>query len=144
MPMITAVGTSILVAGVLSWHEQHTASQRELEALAQPESTPMLPAHALVECYSVLARLPTPHRIAASDAHALLSGSFASWPVAGTANDVWDLLAHLADNDIIGGMVYDTLIVASALAAGADEIVTWKLSLFERVAHGRLIVRQPR
>ena len=63
--------------------------------------------------------------------------------VGGTHN-VWNLLAHLADNEIIGGMVYDALIVDSALAAGAREMVTWNIAHFERVANGRLIVRQPR
>ena len=142
--MTTAVDSSVLIAGMMSWHEQHTASRSELEALAQSTPAPVLPAHALVECYSVLTRMPAPHRIAAHDAHALLSGSFAAWDVVGGTHNVWSLLAHLADNEIIGGMVYDALIVDSALAAGAREIVTWNISHFERVANGRLIVRQPR
>ncbi|MCA1779881.1 MAG: hypothetical protein LC637_10995 [Xanthomonadaceae bacterium] len=42
-----------------------------------------------------------------------------------------------------GGAVYDALIVESALAAGADEIVTWNVNHFQRAAADRLKVRPP-
>lgn len=53
-----APDTSVLVAGFATWHEGHEAAVRALNRGVH------LIAHAAVETYSVLTRLPPPHRIA--------------------------------------------------------------------------------
>jgi predicted nucleic acid-binding protein len=141
--MSTAVDTSVLIAGVLARHEHHSASHRELERLAASDSEVWLPVHAVLESYSVLTRLPPPHRIAPLDARELLRGSFGTWALAGPPGDVWSFLADSAARSVAGGAVYDALIVESALRVGARELVTWNVSHFERVARGRLVVRTP-
>lgn len=142
--MTVAVDTSVLVAGVLVRHEHHIPSRDELERLAASDPAPRLPVHALLESYSVLTRLPAPHRIAPRQARTLLQGSFASWRLAAAPEDVWSFLEAAADAAIAGGSLYDALIVESALGAGARELVTWNVAHFERVARGRLAVRAPR
>jgi predicted nucleic acid-binding protein len=48
--------TSVFVAAFASWHEKHAL------ALAAVQAVDVVIAHCLVETYSVLTRLPTPHR----------------------------------------------------------------------------------
>lgn len=108
-----AVDTSVVVAAFASWHEGHEAAAA---ALAR---RPRLPAHVAVETYSVLTRLPPPHRAAADLVIAFLDARFpgASLPLPGSAHDA--LLREAARRGISGGGVYDALVGATARHAGA-------------------------
>ncbi|TDE14976.1 hypothetical protein [Jiangella asiatica] len=66
-----AVDSSVVIAGFASWHEHHAVS---LKALAR---RPRLVAHAALEAYSVLTRLPPPHRAQPDIVQAFLAGRFA-------------------------------------------------------------------
>lgn len=108
-----AVDTSVVVAGFASWHEGHGAARAALS------ERPRLPAHAGLEAYSVLTRLPPPHRSSAAVAFAFLEARFPdSWltlpPTAYPA-----LLAEAARIGITGGALYDALIAGTARHAGA-------------------------
>ena len=92
-----AVDTSVVVAGFASWHEGHPSAAA---ALARK---PRVPAHVLVEAYSVLTRLPPPHRAPADLA----------------ARAHLDLVRMSARNGLAGGGIYDALIAATTRHAGA-------------------------
>ena len=141
--MLVALDSSVLIAAVLAWHEHHLASHREVERLAASDADAVIPTHALLESYSVITRLPAPHRLCPVDARKLLEGSFRDWATAPYPEQIWSLIGRIADTETTGGAVYDGLIVESALAAGADEIVTWNVNHFQRAASGRLKVRSP-
>ena len=51
-----AADTSLVVAAFASWHERHDAARHALDQGLR------LIAHCAVETYSVLTRLPPPHR----------------------------------------------------------------------------------
>jgi len=74
---IHAFDTSVIIAGVLGWHEHHlpalTALQRGFE-----HARVVVPGPALIETYSVLTRLPSPHRLSPADALSLLEETFHS------------------------------------------------------------------
>jgi hypothetical protein len=53
---LIAADTSLVVALFASWHEAHDAAREALPGEVR------LPAHVLIESYSVLTRLPPPHR----------------------------------------------------------------------------------
>ncbi len=108
-----AVDTSIVVAAFASWHEAHRASAQLLDR------RPRLPAHSLIESYSVLTRLPAPHRADAAIVAAFLAERFPSPPLTlpGDAHAV--LIAAAAAARLTGGSVYDALIAATAKHAGA-------------------------
>jgi hypothetical protein len=55
-----AVDTSVVVAAFASWHEHHVLARKAMA------SRPRLVAQAAVESYSVLTRLPPPHRAQSS------------------------------------------------------------------------------
>jgi len=130
----TAVDTSVLVAALVDWHDEHERARRALDrALADPPV--VVPQHALLEAYSVLTRLPAPHRLSPSTAVDLLEQTLrgaADLPVL-PPEDAWTFLAHLRDQDVAGGTSYDALIVESADRAGARTILTLNRRHFERL-----------
>jgi len=110
---LIAVDTSIVIAAFASWHEAHQAAARLLVR------RPRLPAHALIESYSVLTRLPAPHRADARIAATFLAESFpyALLTLPGDAQTA--LVGAVSAAGLTGGSVYDALIGATAKHAGA-------------------------
>ncbi len=105
--MTATCDTSLLVPALLSWHPGHAAARKALSDVDR------LPAHVLLETYSVLTRLPAPHRIAPADAGAAIdalgTGLLNLPPRAHRA-----LVAALAAGNIRGGATYDALVAATA------------------------------
>jgi predicted nucleic acid-binding protein len=103
--------TSILVPALLPWHEHHAPAR------AVAREVQSIPAHVLFETYSVLTRLPAPHRLAAPAAAELIArlpGTILTLP----ADRHAATLRALAGVGIRGGASYDGLIAATALAHG--------------------------
>jgi predicted nucleic acid-binding protein len=108
-----AVDTSVVVAGFASWHEGHSPSAAVLAR------GPRVPAHVLVETYSVLTRLPPPHRAPADIVIAFLAQRFRQAPLT-LAPRAWQrLLDQAGERGVTGGAVYDALVAATARHAGA-------------------------
>ena len=57
----TALDASVIVAALLAAHEHHGPAATELGALLAEPGDVILPLQALVEAYSVMTRLPSPH-----------------------------------------------------------------------------------
>jgi predicted nucleic acid-binding protein len=109
-----AADTSVVVAALLGWHEHHKAARQTLDR-GLTSGRLILPAPALMESYSVMTRLPSPHRIGVSDAVALLQETFQHVPVITLeAEDHWSLLHRLEEKGIAGGRAYDGHILACA------------------------------
>jgi predicted nucleic acid-binding protein len=83
-------------------------------------------AHSLVEAYSVLTRLPPPHRLSAKDASTLVHSNFAEGAtvIALAAADYQRLIATAPAAGVTGGRTYDAVIVESAHKGKASEILT--------------------
>ncbi len=123
--------TSGLVAAVCSWHEHHERTRAELERRAEGDAQLVLAAHSLAETYSVLTRLPTPGRLEAKDAIALIEANWRDTPVVHlTARETWGALREAERRGATGGRTYDVLIATAALKAGASTILTWNLRDF--------------
>jgi predicted nucleic acid-binding protein len=108
-----AVDTSVVVAAFASWHEGHAS------ALATLARRPRVPAHVLLETYSVLTRLPPPHRAPARLVAAFLAETFSAPPLALPAKEHARLIGRAAEAGILGGSVHDALVGATARHAGA-------------------------
>jgi predicted nucleic acid-binding protein len=108
-----AVDTSVVVAGFASWHEGHRPA---VAALARK---PRVPAHVLVEAYSVLTRLPPPHRAPAGLVATFLAKRFPEAPLALPARAHRELIDSSARAGLTGGAIYDALIAATARHTGA-------------------------
>ncbi|MBA3393294.1 MAG: type II toxin-antitoxin system VapC family toxin [Deltaproteobacteria bacterium] len=108
--MKLAADTSVLVASFASWHEHHEVA---LEAIARLD---VVVSHCLLETYSVLTRLPTPHRMAPSIVSQFLQLAFKDHAViALSAAEQRALVPRCATHGIAGGMVYDGLIASTCM-----------------------------
>ena len=100
--------TSVLVPALVSWHDDHDVTRRAVLG-----GVHHLPAHVLLESYSVLTRLPAPHRISPEDAAAAI----ARLPMAVVSlpgEEHTRLVAELGHARLRGGATYDALIAATA------------------------------
>ncbi|MBA2347655.1 MAG: PIN domain-containing protein [Solirubrobacterales bacterium] len=102
--------TSIIVPALTAWHEAHEACWK---ALQEPNVRPA--AHAVLEAFSVLTRLPEPQRVSPVVAEALLGSLAAPVPA---PSDSREVVTTLARAGVAGGAAYDGLIALTSLAAG--------------------------
>jgi predicted nucleic acid-binding protein len=110
---VIAPDTSVLIAGFATWHEGHQSAARALNRGVH------LVAHAAVETYSVLTRLPPPHRVAPDVAHAYLTAVTSADYLTLDARSHRDLVKYLAEHAVTGGATYDALVGSTAKGAGA-------------------------
>jgi predicted nucleic acid-binding protein len=110
---VIAVDTSVLVPAFASWHEGHRA------AAAVLERRPRVPAHVLVETYSVLTRLPPPHRAPGELVAIFLAERFADPPLVLPARAHMRLIQQAAAAGFEGGSIHDALVAATARHANA-------------------------
>jgi predicted nucleic acid-binding protein len=104
-----APDTSVAVAALLADHPAHDAAT---EALAACKTTI---AHVAAETYSVLTRLPAPHRAEAATAATALHKRLPTAYVALDAGEHANAPARLAAAGVSGGATYDGLIALTAI-----------------------------
>ena len=102
-----AVDTSVVVAASATWHEGHAS------AVAAHARRPRVPAHVLIETYSVLTRLPVPHRAPADLVSSFLADRFPESPLILPARAHLRLIERVAAAGLTGGSVHDALIAAT-------------------------------
>jgi predicted nucleic acid-binding protein len=120
---VKAVDSSVVIAAFASWHEHHAVARKAMAA------HPRLIAHAAVESYSVLTRLPPPHRASPGIVHAFITERFTEPFLTLSETGYQELLATVAAGQILGGPAYDALIAFTAAEHGAT-----LLSLDQRAA----------
>lgn len=108
-----AVDTSVVVAAFATWHERHSAARTIVDKGVR------LVAHCGFESYSVLTRLPPPHRTAPEIIHEFLRARFKSPWLTLSAEESETLVPTLVANGIAGGATYDAIVARTARAAGA-------------------------
>ncbi len=112
-----AADTSLVVAAFASWHEQHAAARRVLDAGV------CLIDHCALETYSVLTRLPPPHRSPAPVVMDFLRARFPQPFLRLSEPRYRAFVLGLAKQGVTGGAAYDALVAATAAAMDA-ELVT--------------------
>ncbi len=105
----------------------------------------VLAGHALVEAYSVLTRLPPPHRLGPDLAATILRQNFIDQAeIAALDADAYsDLLIRAGMERITGGRVFDAIIAHCARAARVDAIVTFNITHFRSVVGSGIELIQP-
>lgn len=122
--------TSTLIAAFCSWHQSHRPSlDHWLGALASEEDV-MVAAHSLVACYSVLTRLPAPHRMSCQASFQLIQANLADRNLLSLAPGQYlETLSDCNRQQVGGGTVNDALIVKAAVVGGASSIVQSAVAL---------------
>jgi predicted nucleic acid-binding protein len=131
--MILFFDTSVLIPAFQLTHEQHEASNL---ALAQSlKHSAACGAHTLAEFYSVLTRLPAPHRLDPDQAFFGIEQIAAHFQVVSlNTQEYLSEIKSAAAARIPGGQIYDFLLLACARKAKADRILTWNLKHFRHLA----------
>ena len=102
----------MVVAALSAWHE------RQEDAATALTSVTALPAHAMLEAYSVLTRLPGGYAVPAATAAGVLEARFGEPPLRLGARERRGLLGTLAAAGVFGGATYDGLVALEAHAHG--------------------------
>lgn len=109
-----AVDTSLVVAAFASWHESHEPARRALDAGVR------LIEHCALETYSVLTRLPPPHRTPGTVVRDFVAARF-PLPFLRLSEAAYrEFILGLAERGVTGGAAYDALVAATAAAHGAE------------------------
>jgi predicted nucleic acid-binding protein len=104
--------SSVVIAAFASWNRHHEAA---IEALGDARD---LVAHAELESYSVLTRLPEPFRAAPALVAEYLREDFPGKRMVVSDAERRELLTRFADLSIAGGAVYDAIVAATAAHHG--------------------------
>ena len=112
-----AADTSLVVAAFASWHQAHDRARRALDGGLR------LIEHCALETYSVLTRLPSPHRAPGHVVRDFLAARFPAPLLRLSAAAYREFVLGLPDLQVAGGAAYDALVAATAIANDA-ELVT--------------------
>ena len=137
------VDTSVLVAAFQVEHEDHEPSFRLFRGLEKGEGA--CGAHSLAEVYSTLTRMPGRLRVSGREAMLVVGAIEARLTlVALDAGEYGAAIGGAAEMGVLGGAIYDALLAACALKAGAEAIYTWNVKDYERLGgEVRARVRRP-
>jgi hypothetical protein len=113
---VKAADTSLVVAAFASWHQGHEGARRALDGGLR------LIEHCALESYSVLTRLPPPHRAPGDIVRDFLAARFPAPLLRLSATQYRDFVLTLPDRQVVGGAAYDALVAATAMANGAELI----------------------
>ncbi len=120
--------TNCIVALLSPRHEHHERAIAEMERRLDDGETLVVAAPTLVETYSVLTRLPAPHRLSPVDCRALIEANFSpdTAEVVALSADGYRRLIHDAPaSNLSGGRVYDAVIAACARSGHVDTLLTF-------------------
>jgi predicted nucleic acid-binding protein len=125
---LKAADTSLVIAAFASWHESHEAARRALDGGLR------LIEHCALETYSVLTRLPPPHRTSGTIVRDFLETRFPEPFLRLSARAYKDFILGLPDHGITGGGAYDALVAATAAGCGAGLVTCDRraLPVYER------------
>jgi predicted nucleic acid-binding protein len=111
---LKAADTSLVVAAFASWHENHDAARHVLDGGLR------LIEHCALETYSVLTRLPAPHRTSGAVVRQFLQTRLPQSFLRLSARAYQDFILGLPDHGVVGGAAYDALVAATAVGCGAE------------------------
>jgi predicted nucleic acid-binding protein len=114
---VKTADTSLAVAAFASWHERHEAARRVLDGGVH------LVEHCALETYSVLTRLPAPHRVRGDIVRDFITARFPQPFLRLSAEAYRAFISGLPERAVVGGAAYDALVAATA-AEHAAELVT--------------------
>ena len=138
--------TSVLIAAFIESHPAHEASLKRLNTVRDGRDEFLIGGHTLAELYAVLTRLPVSPRINPALAHRLIEENTRDAGISVlSAREYKGLLIRMVKEELAGGVVYDAILLQSALKAKADVLITLNPADFNRVQGGKkeLQIEQP-
>ena len=132
--MKVLMDTSTLVAAVLPSHAHHATCVGWLEAAKQTAFELVISVHTIADLYAVLTRMPVRPRITGPIAVQFIANILtAAKPVSLSARHYYEVVDSLSQCGLVGGVVYDGVIVKAAEIEGVDYLLTLNKPDFDRV-----------
>lgn len=140
----TALDTSVVVASLLRWHEDHERAAAAVARARADGDILVLPVPVLFQSFSVMTRLPRGYRAPPEDAFAALLGAFGRAELAASRpQSAWKFLEDAVAAGIAGGGIHDADILACAARAGATRLLTLNPRDFERLSRSSVAIVAP-
>ena len=131
--MSVFLDTSVLVAAVRTADLRHAASN-ELVRKCRPDNSSCA-AHTLAEVYASLTGMRPPNRFRPEQAMLVVDGFSTKFRcVELTADEVLNTARGIAGLGLMGGIIYDALLLTCARKVNAERIYTWNVRHFQMVA----------
>ena len=132
-----AADTSLVIAAFASWHESHESARRALDGGLD------LIEHCALEIYSVLTRLPPPHRTSGAVVRDFMKARFPQPFLRLSAKAYKDFVLGLPDHGVSGGAAYDALVAATAAGCGVELVTCDRraLPVYERYGIRTQLIR---
>ncbi len=126
--------TSVLVAAMVEAHPMHERALPWLQRVKEKTITGIVAAHSIAELYAVLTNLPVHPRISPQIASRLIKQNVLDLcrVVPLTEADYGAVVQDLSDREITGSVIYDALILYTAVKTEVDSIVTLNVKDFCR------------
>ena len=124
--------TSVLIPVFLSDHVHHDRSFAAFAAADRRSAC--CAAHSLAQIYATVTRLPGKHRLSGEQAVLFLEAIEERLMIVSLGSDEYlSAIRRAAGEGIVGGALYDYLLAACAVKAGAEVLYTWNLQDFRRL-----------
>lgn len=148
MKPLALLDTTVLVAGLIDAHPQHSDGQRYLRDAIKAPDRYRCTTHAIAETFRVLVALPLAPRLDATGARMAIRVSLIPHlaPVALTAKDYDRALDVVCASELGAGAIYDALHLMAADRLGASYLITANLKHFRRLAEAagtRVQIKNP-
>jgi predicted nucleic acid-binding protein len=122
--------TTVLVAALLPGHPHHSRSFQVFASATRKQNA--CAAHSLAETYSTFTNYPGKERMSAEAASLVVQEIEHRFTLVWlSADEYCAAIRRMAQLGIVGGAVYDGLVAACALKAGADHLYTWNVRHFD-------------
>ena len=133
--MKTLFDTSIIIAALVESHPMHEIAFPWLKKAKTKSFELIIASHTLAELYAVLSTLPIKPRISPAVAWRLIHENIeaVSKVISLTSSEYSATIKRLSESGLIGGIVYDALIVKVAQKAGVKRLLTFNSDHFKRV-----------
>ena len=132
--MKVLLDTSVLVAGLIPSHPRHAVAQPWLDGAKRGTLELVISSHSIAELYAVLTRMPARPRISGPIAVQLIADILtAAQTVVLSGSDYQDVITSLAQNGLVGGVVYDAVIARAAELENVDHLLTLNEVDFQRI-----------
>ncbi len=128
--------TSVLVAGCIRQHPHHARSAGILADIIEKRVEGFCGAHSLGEAFSALTNMPLQPRVTPTEAEVLIRNNIQNSfkLVTARAGFYSKAIQACAAGGVLGGIVYDALLIECARSIRADRIYTLNRSHFLQLA----------
>jgi predicted nucleic acid-binding protein len=127
--------TNTLIAALVESHIHHDPALTWLQKVHRKEIEGYISIHTIAELYAVISRYPALQPIApelvVEQIEDEILGSFEVITL--TPDEYHSIIQHLSQRGIIGGTVYDAVIVYAGVKANVDYLLSFNAKHFRRV-----------